>query len=885
MKERKTLRLSDFRGVDFSSSPLFVKSTRASDMCNLYNDYGKTRKRPGWRERLCIRDQATDAPLRINGVFEYKMGEHRDVIIHAGTRFFRVTVDEQGQESAEDITMSGTYERSRVDESLLTDERSQAFFMAGKMYVIGCGDYLVYGSWDEGKTFELRRVYDGEDTYIPTTTVSIDGEKVQIVLNGNIGAAEIRGAYVHPNASGLRATLDDVNLLTPWRKNKLQGWLSTKATDGTVSYYNVYQLDTTIDEDSEVEIVNELTGERFVCDVRDTGYGTYDIIRTEDVGKVITSDMRCGTVYKSLGYVQLYYEVFPENNGDSVITVTFKHTPTADEAGVKVEDFVPYERRVGGCRFGITYGIDGNVDRVFLTGNEAFDNVEFFSAADDATYFSDVNTIAVGSRGRAIVGYARLSDNTLAVFKESGNGSDASIFYRTGYYKQEADDRGNLKRILPIFPTTAGNVGQTVVSRFACVDFGGDPLILSSDGVFGIVLSSNVATADRYTRERSRTVNERLCREEKLSEAVGICYDGRYYLSVGGHCYVADGRFRFYADRSLDESYNYEWWFWDNIPARVFFEVNGALGFGTEDGRICVFDDEHSDRTYIALEAGDLSIDASSGRLSYNTTLPIVPAENDRIVIDTQGLYALYAQPTDLEGERIKVSEQDIVGMSDGTVVYADGAGLTAGEPYTLDDVDVGFGTLRLLDTKGMAVVPSSADFRLYLPISGRELYLTQVNEGSFALKLWAQGEALMLSAYDGALPSLPTGRMVHRVPVCARWVTPVLDLGSASHPKTLLSMSVTAEPGIHGHMTYGYETRREMRMHELRGGQPFSLDGLSFHEFSFDTGFARSDTRRLYERGFNYITFCIRSDTDTDCAIAAIEAIYKFNGYQGGLK
>ena len=84
----------------------------------------------------------------------------------------------------------------------LTDTRSQAFYQKGRLYIIGCGDYLVYGTWDEGKSYKLRRVADCEDTYVPTTTISIDHR----------GAAEQS-----------QVTLDAPNRLTPYRKNQLVG--------------------------------------------------------------------------------------------------------------------------------------------------------------------------------------------------------------------------------------------------------------------------------------------------------------------------------------------------------------------------------------------------------------------------------------------------------------------------------------------------------------------------------------------------------------------------------------------------------------------------------------------------------------------------------------
>jgi hypothetical protein len=400
------------------------------------------------------------------------------------------------------------------------------------------------------------------------------------------------------------------------------------------------------------------------------------------------------------------------------------------------------------------------------------------------------------------------------------------------------------------------------------------------------VLSENITTNDRYTRERSRSVNARLRREPGLSEAVAVCLDGRYYLAVNSHVYVADARTKYYADKDADGSYQYEWWYWDGVPARVLCEVGGALTFGTEDGRVCVFDEQRSDRMHTDIVEGDLTVDVPNSQLDCDATLSACAGE--RIVIDTQGLYALAVDTSSivrLKGERIFVDDACIIGMSDGTVVYADGEGLEIGVPYVIDDVDVGTCSFRLLDASGAAVVPTAPDFRLHLPLSGRDLVVCEASGHDFRVKLWAGGEALTLTAYDGEVPSSPVGRLLHSTPIKALWVSGVLDLGSASHAKTLLSISATAEPSVRSSMHVGYMTRRDAKEQALSVQTcTFSLADLSFREFSFSAGFAQSVTARLFERGINYLAFRVRSESG-DCAIGALEAIYKFNGYQGGIR
>jgi hypothetical protein len=874
MTQRKVLSLGDFRGVDFSSSPLNVKPYRAVEAVNFINDYGKTRKRPGWRERLAIEEDGQ--PVRINGIFNYENGNHGDVIVHAGRRFYRLTVDAAtGREIAEDITSSGTYAPSAVDPARLSDTRSQAIYNRKRLYIIGCGDYLVYGSWDGGESYELRRVYNNEDTYIPTTAIGIDALKT--IYDDNEGTYEV---------------LEDVSYTTSYRKNLLQGWntyTQDNLSGGTdKKYTSTYYLDASIDEGSVVTVVNE-KGER-CCN----SPGSNALLYT--VGE---STYRVGTIYFEEGKIDNGGSVlrpndfWPEDNGDSLITVIFSHTPTAEEAGLDEADFVPYADRVGCCQFGTMFGVSGNTDRLFVSGNKRLPNVDFFSEADDLTYFPDLNTVSMGSDAQAVVGYSRLSDNTLAIFKERVGGADASIFYRTGYTSEQYDEKGNLEKLLSIFPTTAGNIGEAVISRHASVDFGGDNLILSRNGVFGVVLADNVATAVRYTRERSRNVNARLIAEKDLSEAVGYSYNNRYYLAVNGHCYVADARYKISRHDDMDGSYQYEWWYWEGVPARVFSELGGALVFGTEGGMICEFDAigaaDMTDRTYHHFEAGDMAVDVAGNQLDYNATLPFVLTENDRVTITTRGVFALYTgEITHVDGERIYVGESAIMGIYEGETVYVDRvgeSGLSAGVAYIIDDVDVGGCSFRLLSENGEAVMPGGVGFRLLIELSGRELYVTQAGASDFRVKTHADGKALTLTDYDGEVPLLPQASLCHREIIRAAWYTPVFDLGYPAREKSIHRLTMTAEPGIAGKLSFGFDTRRERHMREGGESRAFSFDSLSFRDFAFTTGFASSLTKRIFVRGFNYIQFRFVSEGDTDASIGAFEAEYSILSSKGGLR
>lgn len=836
LKTRRTLQLSDFKGVDFSSSALSVRRDRASNMRNFINEYGVNKKRNGWNELIKIKYGGQSQ--RINGIFEYVNGNRREVLVHAGRRFYRL-VKSGGRYSIVDITLTSTYTPSKVNTAKIKDQRSQAFFNKGRAYIIGCGDYLVYGTWDNGASYELRRVANNTDTYIPTTTISIDNDSV---------------------SDDTRGSLDDVNCLSSRRINQLLGTSETNKT---------WTLDSgSIDNETTVDIKLETMSNGVAV--------TKQISNTRsDKTKLYDGSTQVGTIDFENGKITFSIATTPQIENRDNIFVTFEHS---------VEGYID---RIANCNFGVLFGVSGNTDRLFLAGNAEYPNIDFHSEADDYTYFGDLNTSSMGSDSVPISGYGRLSDSTLVVYK-SETSQEASIFYRTGTYKESYDSSGNLDSIRGVFPTSAGSIGEGVISRYACANFAGDNIILSRNGVFGIVLADNVATTERYTRERSRSINEKLKTHADLSEAVGIVYQNRYYLAVDNVVYIADSRYKYTSNDDIDNSYNYEWWYWDNCPVRVWASIDNVLYFGSADGQICVFDNEYTDRTYQDSTSGDLTFDIADNKVIYNKNIGIELSEGDRMTISTTGFYALIANNAVVENDRIISDEEKIISFHDGMEVYADmvgESGLVINTKYYVRDVDNGTCSYTLEDESGSKVSIASGGFNLYKAISNIELYLANVTEDSFQLKDYKVGNVLILANYNSTLPTNPLARFTHTRNVVAEWYTPIFDLGTNESSKTLLKMVISTEPEVNGKLSFGYETRNVNKLINAKGINVFSFDNFSFENFSFDTGFANSYSVKCNERNFNFIIFRFISDNDSNCIVNTFTIIYKINKSNIGVR
>ena len=877
-KERRRLTLSGFRGVDLTSNPLEVSASRATYMRNFISDGGVNHKRPGWREVYNFGE-------RINGIFEYYDDSARMTIVQAGKRFYRI--DATG--FVKEITNSCTYAPAALNLDYIDpDRRSQGFMLNGALYIIGCGDFLVYEYYSSTRSWELRRVYNNETTYIPTTTYGGKG----------YGYTDANNKYVFSSSAG-GTFLDDINLFSSKRKNSFIGYQSRKSLEEPEDIKKItYGLDSYIYKTDdgfpliEIEAINAEALVKYNGSYLDYTFikysGTYTIRNSpEDLASLYEYKKGVkGDLVGGLNWIDtlcrefwLYSYYGPEGEATPNITVTF--TPGKSS----LQNQLP---SIAKCAFGIRFGTEEIADRLFLGGDPELKNIDYYSEESDFTYFGELNTAALGDSSTSIEGYARLSDSSLVVYKSDSN-AEPSFFYRTAKYYDEYDNGGNIQKMYGIFPHTEGSVGEGVASRYANANLCGDTIFLSKSGVHGIVLSDNLKTVERYMRERSRNIRSALAAHKDLSEAVGIVYNNRYYLAIDGICYVGDARYKFEAHGDIDGSYNYEWWVWDNIPARVWGKVGNDLYFGTADGRVCVFDDQFADRTYDVTEAGDLSIDNVLGEVVYNTTSGVLShlCSGDRISFDTAGIYAVIGSDMQIADGRIFTTEKVIDSMHSGMTVYvgeSGESGLFEGVAYRVEDIDRGdYSFILTLD--GTTIEPTCGGFKLFISVSGKELYIADdPSDGRFALKETPDGEVLKLAVYNEAV-LFPIATITHAHNVVAEWVTPVTDLGTNAESKTLVGLTLSARPVKGGKLSFGYETRVASSMIAAQGVGIFSLDGLSFMDFTFDTGFQSSYSVRATERNFNYIVFRFLSDSDTDCIINGLTVDYKINKSNKGVR
>jgi hypothetical protein len=300
-----------------------------------------------------------------------------------------------------------------------------------------------------------------------------------------------------------------------------------------------------------------------------TASGTVYVLDTKGVTSIVEVKVN-GVVVAPSAYT--FSASNPSNYGYP--TVTFTTAPGVSTLGAGVDNvLITWSKTVSGnadkitkCTIVAEYGYF-NDNRFFFAGNPSAKNTDWCSGTDDPTYWPEYGYTKIGADTNPIMGYLKQGD-ALAIIK-ADNEQDAEIFLRT------AEFSGNNV----IFPVKQGVKGIGAISTGGFANMVTDALFLAKEGLFALV-TTNTAN-ERAARNRSYYVNARLTKETDLSSAVIVSWQGLLLIVAGTNCYVADNR-----------QGDYRWYFWTNIPARVFLPIADALYFGTADGYVCRFNSD-----------------------------------------------------------------------------------------------------------------------------------------------------------------------------------------------------------------------------------------------------------------------------------------------------
>lgn len=326
----QSLKLGNFKGVDYVNSEMNVDLTRATEMRNFIHKDKINQKRNGFIQKAFLREDVSGKPLSVNGHWEFTDSYGKThTIIHAGNKIYSYNYGSTIYNCEQkDITRTCTfvpeyiteenpieYWRDRIS-NRIKDEPSFGIARGDRLYIL-CGVYLVYGVWctevdelpeykqSDTKTYylkstglfyrndinnlryslvidpyELRLVEDNEDTYVPVVTTGI----------------AVKGSTFE----GYQMSADEVNMLSTRRRVKLLGEVSNSIVGYQELYTKVF--------DSTTNTTPSLGQYENICSYDDLG----NVIKTETSTKYCSYEVNSSqynTIPYALDIVSIEFEI------------------------------------------------------------------------------------------------------------------------------------------------------------------------------------------------------------------------------------------------------------------------------------------------------------------------------------------------------------------------------------------------------------------------------------------------------------------------------------------------------------------------------------------------------------------------------------------------
>lgn len=457
----------------------------------------------------------------------------------------------------------------------------------GEYFVVHCGTKLYEMQTDFSSYTEILTGLEdniSQGVIINSKLLILDGKRPVVydllVSENKVNYLDEIGyiptTYIARSPDGLLSqAYESINLLQDSRIILVTG--NTKDT--------VYQLpETNIDAVELVEVLNE-SGE-WITKTKNNDY-TVDLTK----GQVIFLTTVGDSPVDGRDNVRIKYKKISSSNKSQVNKTTI----------MKV------------------YGYAGANNRIFLAGNPDYPNILMYSHIDDITYIPVENVIRIGLEISPITGIVRLNNGKLAVLKDVSD-TDSTIFY-IGYGTYNGSEA---------FPLEGSTKGEGNIGKYANDTLINEPLILTQNGIFA--LNTATLTDERYVYHRSYYIDAKLKQESNLKNAIGIVNDGKYYLAINDHVYVADSRFKSSTNNSKYSNYQYEWYYWTNLPIRVWFVWNNELYFGDKYGNICKFRDNTDENRF---KDNDTNVEAEWNSVVLDLNSPAHKKNIKRIAIQS----------------------------------------------------------------------------------------------------------------------------------------------------------------------------------------------------------------------------------------------------------
>ncbi len=593
--ETNTYSLSNFNGVDYTTTPTLVDDSRGIDMSNYLPLGNSLIKRNGWN--VVNTFKYNGQTLHIYNIWKFKNYYNKDelsntnYIIFAGqgtdvqsaSSTLALFVVNTLVETTEEYSIKKIYPK---EGTIASDLYSYGVLFENRLFILAMNKYLMlYYEKDEENSTEEKVVYKLE----------IDEVRNQAFI------PEIVVGLGHKDSQDVAVKLNDFNLLKNECFIELINYPQT--TEEQVLTYDIGQF---FGEAMKDLLISEVDGYTYQNNMDYTKQdGTY-------VGKLFFDK---GT--KTFTITKLAREEDPE------------HLENATYIKLHIKFKSNNHKIVENMKFGIPYGSSGYRDRLFLSGNPDYPNLDIHSNETgienenwkDYTYFGDMSYRNFGTDAQKITGYGILNNGYMAVFKETSHSLEPNLYIRRS--EITADSNGNYVESFPV--TLSGiSVGSDTIGQV--INYGNDLLINAPKGIYKINTSESTATQTYEAIEMSYYIRDNLSND--ISESCSIIYNGKLYITRKDYkgdtrVYVADqDRYSY-----IDGVRVYEWWVLDGIKATKFYIFNNELYFTDAEKGLCKLTEQYYDSYSYDIDdvkinniemSKDISIDTNSNFITIS---------------------------------------------------------------------------------------------------------------------------------------------------------------------------------------------------------------------------------------------------------------------------
>lgn len=607
--------------------------------------------------------------------------------------------------------------------------------------------------------------------------------------------------------------------------------------------------------------------------------------------------------------------------------------------------------KINHCTFGALFGNNNSKNRLFVSGNSDYgmSNLDWHSSdldtnqldANEAemanymlTYFPDTSYQQYGLSSNAIIGYTILSTGDLFVLKAPSK-QEPTFYARSAGTMDAITGTGSTATgidgstlQMEVYTISTGNIDDGGLSAFSMASFNNESLFLSPNGLKAISPSTSIASIK--TSARSQFIDRKL-KGEISNSTVLFSNDDYLYLFTGADAFVTN-------KECVNSDGNYEWWYFDNIPAICAKSINNEIWFGTNDGALCLFDDgEPNDKTYsdkarVYIGTGGILpvsdstnvvtiSSAYKGRIANGDSISVLNSNNGagiycnlgffarQSVINNMGYAATSYQGLIDEatntfivkavgedklnslGESVPLQVYEETLFSNGRKVYIDQitcplntTANTNGVHYTVeqtDDMDIG--TFKLVKDDGTYADLSKLESCRISFVPDENAIVSSLDESgtnvTFKLKDGFENE-LDIIQYEGQSMSGFKAIITHSSTVNCHFITKPFNMGSNSYKKNILSWTLVNDSQLKSQMDIKYAVNNYQKDYISASDGSGSME-LDLENFTLKSVSTFADTLpHVYTRWKNAynidnISFELGNSSEANCVLTNISLLY----------